>query len=90
MLKKWPTLDITRSDRYQVLAPVDKVKSHFVQSPRDNLAELYDLHHIESNAEHFEFIDILPADNKYLFPAAEGVEGGVGGIKSNAENVDTW
>jgi len=29
---------------YQVRAQVDKVKSHFTQSARDNIAELYDLH----------------------------------------------
>jgi len=77
MLKQWPTLDITRSNWYPVCAQVDKVKSHFIQSARDNLAELYDLHCIESDAERLEFIDSLLADNKYLFPVAERVEGGV-------------
>jgi len=79
MHKQRPTLDITCSNRYQVRAPVEKVTSHFIQSARDNIAELYDLHSIESNAEHLEFIDSLVADNKYLFPLAERVEGGVCG-----------
>jgi len=79
MLNQRPTLDITRSNRYQVCAQVDKVKSHFIQSARDNIAELYDLHRFESNAERLEFIDSLLADNKYLFPLAERVEGGVRG-----------
>jgi len=77
MLKQWPTLDITRSKWYQVRAQVDKVKSHFIQSARDNIAELYDLHRFESAAEHSEFLDSLLADNNYLFPVAERVEGGV-------------
>jgi len=77
MLKQRPTLDITRSNRYQVRAQVDKVKSHFIQSAMDNIAELYDLHRFESNAERLEFIDSLLADNKYLFPLPERVEGGV-------------
>jgi len=79
MLKQWPTLHITRSHRYQVRAQVDKVKSHFIQSARDNIAELYDLHRFESNAERLEFIDSFLADNKYLFPLAECVEGCVCG-----------
>ena len=79
MLKQRPTLDITRSNWYQVRAQVDKVKSHFIQSARENIAELYDLHRFESAAERLEFIDSLLADNKYLFPIAERVEGGVRG-----------
>ena len=79
MLNQRPTVDITRSNRYQVRAQVDKVKSHFIQSVRDNIAELYDLHRFESAAERLEFIDSLLADNKYLFPVAERVEGGVRG-----------
>ena len=79
MLNQRPTVDITRSNRYQVRAQVDKVKSHFIQSARDNIAELYDLHRFESTAERLEFIDSLLADNKYLFPIAERVEGGVRG-----------
>jgi hypothetical protein len=50
-----------------------------MQSARDNIAELYDLHCIESAAECLEFIDSLLAHNKYLFPVAEHVEGGVRG-----------
>ena len=79
MVKQRPTLDIGRSNWYQVQAQVDKVKSHFIQSARDNRAELYDIHHLESAAEHLEFIDSLLADNKYLFLVAERVEGGVRG-----------
>jgi len=45
----------------------------------ENIAELYDLHRIESAAERLEFIDSLLADTKYLFPIAERVEGGVRG-----------
>jgi len=77
MLKKRPTLDITRSNQYQVRAQVEKVKSHCIQSARDNIAELYDLHRFESDAERLEFIDSLLADYKYLFPVAEHVEAGV-------------
>jgi hypothetical protein len=79
MLKQRPILDITRSNWYQIRAQVDKVKSHFIQSARDNIAELYNLHRFESTAERFEFIDSLLADNKYHFPIAERVEGGVPG-----------
>jgi len=77
MLKQRPTVDISRSNRYQVHTQVNKVQSHFIQSARDNIAELYDLHRFESAAEHLEFIDSLLADSKYLFPVAEHVEGGV-------------
>ena len=52
MLKQQLMLDITHSNQYQVQAQVNKVKSHFIQSARDNIAELYDLHRIESDAEH--------------------------------------
>jgi hypothetical protein len=79
MLKQRPTLDITRSNWYQVRAQLDKVKSHFIQSARDNIAELYDLHRFASTSERLEFIDSLLAENKYLFPIAERVEGGVHG-----------
>jgi len=72
-------LDIIRSNRYQVRAQVDQVKSHSIQSVRENIAELYDIHRFESTAERLEFIDSLLADNKYLFPIAERVEGGVRG-----------
>jgi len=80
MQKQRPTLDNTRSNQCQVQAQVDKVISHFIQSARDNLAERYDLHRIESAAERLESIDSLLADNKYLFPVAERVESGVGGL----------
>ena len=43
----------------------------------DIIAELYDLHRFESAADRLELIDSLLADNKYLFPVAEHVEGGV-------------
>jgi len=79
MLNQLPTVDITRSNRYQVRAQVDQVQSRFIQSARDNIAEIYDLHRFESATEHLEFIDSLVADNKYLFPVAERVEGGVRG-----------
>jgi len=72
-------LDITPSNWYQVHTQVDKVKSHLVQSARENIAELDDLHRIESAADHLEFIDSLLADNKYRFPIAQRVEGGVRG-----------
>jgi hypothetical protein len=78
-LKQQPTLNITRSNRYHIRAQVDKVKSHLIQLARDYIAELYDLHRSESNAEHLEFIASLLADNKYLFPVAQCVEGGVRG-----------
>jgi len=76
MLKQWPTLDVTRSNRYQVRAQVDQVKSHFIQSARDKIAELDHLHRFESAAELLEFIDSLLTDNMYLLPVAECVEGG--------------
>jgi len=57
------------------------VKSHFIQSAQDIIAELYDLHSFESAAERLEFIDSLLADNNYVFPVAERVEGGVRGPK---------
>jgi hypothetical protein len=79
MLKQRPIWDITCSNQYQVRAQVDKVKSHFIQSARDNIAELYYVHHFESAAERLEFIDSPLSDNKYLFPIAEHVEGGVRG-----------
>jgi hypothetical protein len=77
MLKQRPTLDIKCSNWYQVRAQVNKDKSHCIHSARGSIAKLYDLHHFESDAEHLEFIDSLLADNKYLFPVAEHVEGGV-------------
>jgi len=77
MLKQRPTLDNTHSDQHQVGTHIDMVKSHFIQSARDNIAELDDLHRFGSAAERLEFIDSPLADNKYLFPVAEHVEGGV-------------
>jgi hypothetical protein len=64
ILNQRPTADNTRSNRYQVCTQVGQVKSHFIQSVRDNIAELYDLHRLESAAERLEFIDSLLADNK--------------------------
>jgi hypothetical protein len=72
-------VDITCSNQYQVCAHVNQVKFHLIQSVRDNIAELYDLHCFESAAERLEFIDSVLADHKYLFPVAEHVEGGVQG-----------
>jgi len=76
MLRQRPFWDNTRSNRYQVGAQVDKIKSHFIQSARDNIAEHYHLYLFESATEHSEFIDSLLADNQYLLPVAERVEGG--------------
>jgi hypothetical protein len=70
-------LDITPSNHYQVHAQVDMVKSHFLLSARNHLAELCYLHHFESAAERLAFLDSLLAENKYVFPIAECVEGGV-------------
>jgi len=79
MLKQRPTLDITPSNRHLVHAQVDKIKSHFIQSARENIAGRYELHRFESAAEHVEFIDSLLAGKMYLFPVADRVEGGVRG-----------
>jgi hypothetical protein len=79
MLKQRPTLDIARSNWYQVRAQVHQVTSYLIQSVMGNIAEVYDLHRFESTAESLEFINSLLADNKYLFPVAEHVEGGVQG-----------
>jgi hypothetical protein len=76
-MKQWPMLKITCSNRYQIRVQVDNFKSHFIQSVRDDTAELYDLHRFESTAERLELIDSLLADNKYLFHIAERVEGGI-------------
>jgi len=77
MLKQRPALDIACQNGYQVHAHVDKVLSDFIHSTRDIRATLSDLHGFESDAKRLEFIDSLLADNKYLFPVAEHVEGGV-------------
>jgi hypothetical protein len=79
MLKQRSTLEITRSNWSQVRAQVNKVKSHFIQSERDNIAEYNDLHRFESTAERLEFIDSLLADNQYLYSIEVRVEGGVRG-----------
>jgi len=93
MLKQWPMLDIIRSDRHQVQAQGDKVKSHFIQSARDNIADHHDLCHSEFTAERVEFIDTLPAHNKNVFPIAERVEGGVRGpnpTESESKAANEW
>jgi hypothetical protein len=77
MLNLWPTVDIQRSNRYQVRAQVDKVKSQFLQSARDNITQLYDRHRFESAAVHCEFIDSLLAHNMSHSPIAGYVEGDV-------------
>jgi len=46
----------------------------------DHIAEVYDLHHFESATEPLVFIDPQLGDNKYLFPVAECLKGGVGGL----------
>jgi len=55
MLKQRPSLDITRSNWYQVWAQVDQDIFHCIQSAQDNITELCDLQHFESDAEHVEF-----------------------------------
>jgi hypothetical protein len=67
ILKRRPTLDITCSFRYQVRPQIDKFQSHFIQSARDYVAEVYDIHRFESDTERLEFIDSILADNKYFF-----------------------
>jgi len=79
MQKQLPILGITRSNQYQAHTQVDKVKSHFIQSAKDNIGDLYDLHRLKSGIEHVELINSLLADDKYMFPIAESVEGGVRG-----------
>jgi hypothetical protein len=69
----------TPSNQYQVPAQVDTVKSHFIHSARDIIAELYDLRQFESATECLKFINLLLNDSKCLFPIAESVEGGVRG-----------
>jgi len=79
MLNQRPTVDNACPNRYQVRAQVDRVKSHFIQTATDNIAELNDFHCFESATARLEFIDSLLADNKYLFPVAECMEGHVRG-----------
>jgi hypothetical protein len=64
ILNERHTLNITRSKRYQVQAQVDNIKSHFIKSARENMAELYDLHLLQSAVERVELIDSVLADNK--------------------------
>jgi hypothetical protein len=93
MLKQWPKLDFTRSNRYQVRAQVYTVKSHFIPSAKDNITELYDLHRFESATERLEFIDSLLADNKDLFPIAERMEGDVHGpnpMQTESKAAHEW
>jgi hypothetical protein len=69
------------------------VKSHFIQSARDNIVELYDLHCFESTAKHLEFIDSLGADNKYVVPVAELGVGGVRGtnpMQRRSQAANKW
>jgi len=63
MLKQRPTLDMTLSNWYLVWAPVDKVKSHFIESERDHIMELYDLNSFESAAECLQFFESLLVRN---------------------------
>jgi hypothetical protein len=86
-------VDITRSNQFQIRAQVDMVKSHFIESAMNNIAEIYDLHRSESAAERLGFIDSVLADNKYLFPAAQRVEGGVHGpnpTQRESKADDEW
>jgi len=84
-------LNITNSNQFQVRAQVDKAKSNVIQSAMDGIAELYDLHHFETDAEHWKFIDFFWSHNKYLFTEAWREEGGICGPnttqkESNAAN----
>jgi hypothetical protein len=84
-------LDITRSNRYQVQAQVNKVESDFVQSARDNIGEVYDHLRFPSDLELLEFIHSHLPENKYLLPVAVCGDGGVPGPnptqrESNAAN----
>jgi hypothetical protein len=72
-------LDITRSILYQVRAQADKVKSIFIQPEMDHIADNYDLHRFESDAECLKFNESLLVDKKYIVPVAEHVEHGVRG-----------
>jgi len=89
ILKQWPTLDITHSIRYQVQAQVYKVKSQWIHSVRDYIAEVYNLHRIESGTDHLEFIHSLLADNKHLFPSGRACGRWCTQSKSNAETADS-
>ena len=89
MLKQQPTLDITSSNRYQVWAHIDMVQSHFIQSARDNILDVDDLHRFQSDAEHLELIDSLLADSN--FPLSYSRACGRWGMrfKCNAERVQS-
>jgi hypothetical protein len=93
MLKQRSTLDNTCSNQFQVRVKVHKVKSHFIQSARDLIAEHYDLGHFEFDAERLEFSDSVLADNMHFAPVAEGVEGGVHGpnpMQRVSEAANQW
>jgi hypothetical protein len=93
MLKLRPTLDIAHSNRYQVPAQVDKVQSHIIQSDKDNISELWDVHHFGSTAEHLSFIHSHLADNQYLLPVAERVEdseGGANPMQRESTTANDW
>jgi len=65
----------------------------YIQSAKANIAGHCDLHGFESDIEHLEFIHSLPADNKYLFRAAEHVEGGVRGpnpMQRESKAANKW
>jgi hypothetical protein len=76
MLNQRSTLAIVRSHRCQVGAQVNKVKSHVIQTSRDNITELDHIQPFEYAADSLEFIDFRMADNKSMFPVEEPVEGG--------------
>jgi len=46
---------------------MNMVKSDVIQSVRDNIAVVNDLHWFESTTERLEFIDSFLADNKNFF-----------------------
>jgi len=52
MLKQRPAVEITCSNCYQFRAPVNKVKSCFIRSATDSIADLDDLQRFESAVEH--------------------------------------
>jgi len=77
MLKQRPMFHIARSNRYQIPAEVDMVKSHFIQSAMEKIAEHCNLHCFEFDAERLEFGDFHLVDNKYLLPETQCGKGGV-------------
>jgi hypothetical protein len=66
-----------------------RFQSHLIQSARNNIADRYDLHRFESAAERLQFLDSFLAENKYLFPVAECVEGRVCGPNSMQRELKT-